>query len=335
MPPMAVLAKSWAWVRAGYGAGPVWHNGHITVNIHCHFARLMSAITHFYTRTSVGGHHGGPGPGPRVAQWGDRRGNIISISQSMPQIIIHLGRNKPENWTKNIYSILMFRMRSDLFVGLGLSGQSSEAFAVSFARWCEVWRIFHCHRNIPSLMWYKMSPIDHLPGKQFHWSLNNPWWQLNAEFGAAAKTFDLTFNGTKVEDLPSGLLPIHVLENKFAQNCHSSKIGWDLFFKEVEDDVLKTRIKLSCGVYFNIWLTERCSAAWRDGCSAHCMLHAAVLQAGQLYFLQGWVAGSQAVTGGLPSSEHVARCAHTYSLQWPEQNYAERGTDLESAWINH
>ena len=154
------------------------------------------------------------------------------------------------------------------------------------------------------------SPIDHLPGKQFHWSLNNPWWQLNAKFEGETITFDLTFNGTKVWSL----LPIHVLKYKFAQNCHSSKIGWDLFSKEVEDDGLKTAIKLSCGVYFNIWLTERCSAAWRDGCSAHCMLHAAVLQAGQLYFLQGWVAASQAVTGGLPSSQHVAAVrTHTAS----------------------
>ena len=139
MPPMTVLAKSWAWVRAGYGAGPVWHNGHITVNIHCHFARLMSAITHFYTRTSVGGHHGRPGPGPRVAQWGDQsqRGNIISISQSMPQIIIHLGRNKPENWTKNIYSILMFRMRSDLFtIGLERPKLRSICWIVCPLMWC-------------------------------------------------------------------------------------------------------------------------------------------------------------------------------------------------------
>ena len=178
-------------------------------------------------------------------------------------------------------------------------------------------------------MWCKMSPIDHLPGKQFHWSLNNPWWQLNAEFEGETITFDLTFNGTKVWSL----LPIHVLKYKFAQNCHSSKIGWDLFFKEVEDDGLKTTIKLSCGVYFNIWLTERCSAAWRDGCSAHCMLHAAVLQAGQLYFLQGWVAASQAVTGGLPSSQHVA-AVRTHSIKWPEQNYAERGTDLETVRMN-
>ena len=154
MPPMAVLAKSWAWVRAGYGAGPVWHNGHITVNIHCHFARLMSAITHFYTRTSVGGHHGRPGPGPRVAQWGDQsqRGNIISISQSMPQIIIHLGRNKPENWTKNIYSILMFRMRSDLFVELGLSGQSSEhTYPLEFL-WYVTWSM--------TVVYYK---VNYLP----------------------------------------------------------------------------------------------------------------------------------------------------------------------------
>ena len=174
------------------------------------------------------------------------------------------------------------------------------------------------------------SPIDHLPGKQFHWSLNNPWWQLNAEFEGETITFDLTFNGTKVWSL----LPIHVLKYKFAQNCHSSKIGWDLFFKEVEDDELKTTIKLSRGVYFNIWLTERCSAAWRDGCSAHCMLHAAVLQAGQLYFLQGWVAAvKQSQVGCRAVSTWPS--AHTHRIKWPEQNYAERGTDLESAWINH
>ena len=59
------------------------------------------------------------------------------------------------------------------------------------------------------------------------------------------------------------------------------------------------------------------------------MLHAAVLQAGQLYFLQGWVAASQAVTGGLPSSQHVAAVrTHTAAS---DRNKTMQGEELISS----
>ena len=182
------------------------------------------------------------------------------------------------------------------------------------------------------------SPIDHLPGKQFHWSLNNPWWQLNAKFEGETITFDLTFNGTKVWSL----LPIHVLKYKFAQNCHSSKIGWDLFFKEVEDDGLKTaedcwRLRLSChAVYISIsgWQS---AAVLHDGTgvlhTACCMLQCC-RRGSSTFSRVGWPPVKQSQVGCRAVSTWP-RCAHTHSSKWPEQNYAERGTDLESAWINH